>query len=67
MVFIGGARQVGKTSLARFIGENHFPAHQYLNWDYTPDRRDILQYRFKGNAKSCSSMKFTNTRIGRII
>ena len=51
MVFIGGARQVGKTSLARFIGENHFPAHQYLNWDYTPDRRDILQYRFKGNAK----------------
>jgi len=51
MVFIGGARQVGKTWLARFIGENNFPAHQYLNWDYAPDRQDILQYRFQGDAK----------------
>ncbi len=50
MVFIGGARQVGKTSLARHIAENYFSSYDYLNWDYRNDRK-ILQSQFKGDAK----------------
>ncbi|MBI4972442.1 MAG: ATP-binding protein [Candidatus Omnitrophica bacterium] len=50
MVFIGGARQVGKTSLARYIAENYFKSHDYLNWDARDDRRNILQSKFKGDA-----------------
>lgn len=39
MVFIGGPRQVGKTTLAKtFIQE----PEQYLNWDLSADRRLIL-------------------------
>lgn len=51
MVFIGGARQVGKTSLARHIAESHFRSHDYLNWDNREDRKNILQSRFKGDAE----------------
>lgn len=50
MVFIGGARQVGKTSLARYIAENYFSSYDYLNWDARDDRKNILQSRFKGDA-----------------
>lgn len=32
MVFIGGPRQVGKTTLARYISEQ-YDRHTYLNWD----------------------------------
>jgi len=32
MVFIGGPRQVGKTTLARFLAEE-YDLHLYLNWD----------------------------------
>jgi len=51
MVFIGGARQVGKTSMARYIAENHYKSSDYLNWDVREDRRNILQSRFKGDAQ----------------
>ncbi|MBI5048517.1 MAG: ATP-binding protein [Deltaproteobacteria bacterium] len=51
MVFIGGARQVGKTSLAKYIGENYFKYYDYLNWDARDDRKNILQSQFKGNAE----------------
>jgi hypothetical protein len=51
MVFIGGARQVGKTILARYIAENHFRSYDYLNWDAREDRKSILQSRFKGDAE----------------
>jgi len=51
MVFIGGARQVGKTSLAQHIADNHFRSHDYLNWDYGEDRKNIMQSRFKGDAE----------------
>lgn len=51
MVFVGGARQVGKTSLARYIAENHFRSYDYLNWDYKKDRKNILQSQFKGDAE----------------
>lgn len=42
MVFIGGPRQVGKTTLARMLGEEH-RAPVYLNWDSRAHRRTILQ------------------------
>src|SRR3989304_8521885 len=50
MVFIGGAKQVGKTSLARYIAENYFRSYDYLNWDSRDDRKNIIQSKFKGDA-----------------
>lgn len=49
MVFIGGPRQVGKTTLALDIlqGDENHPA--YLNWDYREDRSDMMQGRFPSN------------------
>lgn len=47
MVFIGGPRQVGKTTMANQIAHKYFPGRsQYLNWDYRPDRRSILNFEF---------------------
>lgn len=43
MVFIGGPRQVGKTTLARELGRRVFSdSFRYLNWDDIADRRRIL-------------------------
>jgi len=42
MVFIGGPRQVGKTTIAISLltdGNDQHPA--YLNWDYLDDRKMI--------------------------
>ena len=50
MVFIGGARQVGKTSLAKYIAEHHFKSYDYLNWDSRDDRKKIIQSQFRGDA-----------------
>ncbi len=33
MVFVGGPRQVGKTTLARELIAGQFPATAYDNWD----------------------------------
>jgi predicted AAA+ superfamily ATPase len=41
MVFVSGARQVGKTTLAKQIGEN-FSVAIYLNWDDIEHRQIIL-------------------------
>ena len=43
MVFVGGPRQVGKTTLALNIlgGDEQHPA--YFNWDYADDKRMLLQ------------------------
>ena len=47
MVFVGGPRQVGKTTLAKFIAEKNFPDQfQYLNWDYRPHRKIINSMQF---------------------
>jgi predicted AAA+ superfamily ATPase len=46
MVFLGGARQVGKTTLAKFLGEKYFSnKFSYLNWDSREDRLAILDNR----------------------
>ncbi len=47
MVFIGGPRQVGKTTLAQYIGAKKYAHHTtYLNWDNRQDRKDILSSKF---------------------
>ena len=45
MVFVGGPRQVGKTTMAREILHNNSPSGIYLNWDYDEDRQSICQER----------------------
>ncbi|MBI2443894.1 MAG: ATP-binding protein [Candidatus Magasanikbacteria bacterium] len=52
MVFIGGPRQVGKTTLSRVISE-HYPdgATAYLNWDNKAHRRNILADNFAEDAR----------------
>ena len=46
MVFIGGPRQVGKTTLAKSILKESYPDGRYFNWDYDEDRRDIIRKRW---------------------
>lgn len=48
MVFIGGARQVGKTTLAKNIITHNEPVFEYYNWDYSPDRKRIKNNEFPG-------------------
>ncbi len=50
MVFIGGARQVGKTFMAKYIADHHYKTSDYLNWDVREDRKNVMQTSFKGNA-----------------
>lgn len=44
MVFIGGPRQVGKTTLAKELLKPY--AKGYLNWDNPEDREKILKYNW---------------------
>jgi uncharacterized protein len=46
MVFVGGPRQVGKTTLAKKILNHDFSSGEYFNWDYNKDRDDILHHRW---------------------
>ncbi len=46
MVFVGGPRQVGKTTLAKEILSSDYPDGRYLNWDFDEDRQDILRKRW---------------------
>lgn len=51
MVFIGGARQVGKTTLATQLIAPHFREAKYLNWDARSDRKQILDSELPGNSE----------------
>jgi len=51
MVFIGGPRQVGKTTLARYIGDRDYKGFTYLNWDSREDRKSILEGKFRAESK----------------
>ncbi len=42
MVFLGGPRQVGKTTMAKQIGETLSPAH-YYNWDTIKNKKTFLE------------------------
>ncbi|MBV6512520.1 MAG: hypothetical protein FMNOHCHN_02027 [Ignavibacteriaceae bacterium] len=48
MVFIGGARQVGKTTLAKEILAPLFGSSEYYNWDFAPDRNRLKKLEFPG-------------------
>ena len=41
MVFVGGPRQVGKTTLCKNFISTHFRNHAYFNWDNRADRKAI--------------------------
>jgi len=47
MVFIGGPRQVGKTTLAKKLLST--TNGRYFNWDYDQDRHNILQHNWSNN------------------
>ena len=51
MIFIGGARQVGKTTLAREFVAKHFKETGYFNWDSRADRRRIMASDWPGSAE----------------
>lgn len=50
MVFLGGARQVGKTTFAKKILQNRKSSH-YLSWDDLTDRQTILKNHIPTDAK----------------
>lgn len=51
MVFIGGPRQRGKTTLVRSLLSDQFAERgTYLNWDAEDDRRIILKKRWPRDA-----------------
>lgn len=43
MVFIGGPRQVGKTTLAQHIASHAYEQTDYFNWDNDEHRRQVLK------------------------
>lgn len=53
MVFVGGPRQVGKTTFAlSLLGADHDESSPaYLSWDALPDREEILASRIPGGQK----------------
>lgn len=51
MVFIGGPRQVGKTTLSKDIIAENFDSFQYYNWDNREDRQEIIKPGWPGQAK----------------
>jgi len=51
MVFVGGPRQVGKTTIAKTIGKALYKNFSYLNWDNPADRKTIVTMKFDAKAK----------------
>ncbi|MBU3925040.1 ATP-binding protein [Patescibacteria group bacterium] len=51
MVFVGGPRQVGKTTLSTLIGNSKYTKFSYLNWDNPEDKKKILSAQFDPVAK----------------
>ena len=50
MAFIGGPRQVGKTTLARELVGSHFRKIAYFNWDNKQDRRRVMASEWPADA-----------------
>ena len=50
MVFIGGPRQVGKTTLSRYLTEND-NNHIYLNWDNPKHKIEITKQQWPPNTE----------------
>lgn len=47
MVFIGGPRQVGKTTVSKALCQAYAKTCEYFNWDYDDDRTAILQHQWR--------------------
>lgn len=47
MVFIGGPRQVGKTTLSKSIASHSFSSFEYLSWDLDDNRQAILKKQWR--------------------
>ncbi len=50
MVFLGGPRQVGKTTLSQRLCHDHFASGTYLNYDNDADRRAILNAQWRNDS-----------------
>lgn len=50
MVFVGGPRQVGKTTLARTLVAAYFKETAYFNWDKRQERRQMMSAQWPSNA-----------------
>lgn len=50
MVFLGGPRQVGKTTLSKALMTGQFTNGTYLNWDNDEDRRAIIDKKWKADS-----------------
>ncbi|MEI7482950.1 MAG: ATP-binding protein [Elusimicrobiota bacterium] len=51
MVFVGGARQVGKTTLARNLVAAHFNETAYFNWDKKSERVKMMAAEWPASAQ----------------
>lgn len=47
MVFIGGPRQVGKTTLSKALCQGSFSSCEYFNWDNDDDRKAIRNKQWR--------------------
>lgn len=50
MVFVGGPRQVGKTTLSKALCHGEFAGGEYFNWDNDSDRRAMLHKQWLKNS-----------------
>jgi len=62
MVFLGGPRQSGKTTLAKMLAEND--QKRYCNWDDDGDRELLLKGLLPVMKGSSFLTKSTNTGFG---
>ncbi|MBI5883981.1 MAG: ATP-binding protein [Elusimicrobia bacterium] len=51
MVFVGGPRQVGKTTLAKVFIGTRFKETAYFNWDNKQERRQVMAAEWAGSAE----------------
>lgn len=51
MVFMGGPRQVGKTTLSQTLCQAEKMDYQYFNWDADADRNAILKQHWRDDAQ----------------
>jgi uncharacterized protein len=50
MVFVGGPRQVGKTTLSKDLCYEQFADSEYFNWDIDEDKQAILKKQWRSDA-----------------
>lgn len=51
MVFVGGPRQIGKTTLAKTLIGAHFKETAYFNWDNKQQRQQLMASQWPGGAE----------------